>query len=185
MNGIIIKIKNRLSPFQIIIMSFTGVILIGMILLILPAASRNGQFTSPECALFTATSAVCVTGLIMKDTASYWSPFGQAVILAGVAIMLLKINTTGALAGLLLVGLGCAPIYPSVIHSTPDHFGEENSQAIIGVQMASAYLGSLIAPPVFGLIANHISASLLPAYLGVILVVMVAMCEQLNRKCHA
>ena len=109
---------------------------------------------------------------------------GQAGILVGVVTMLLPLGETAALAGLLLVGLGCAPIYPSVIHSTPDHFGEENSQAIIGVQMASAYLGSLIAPPVFGLIANHISASLLPAYLGLILLVMVLMCEQLNRKCH-
>ena len=70
-----------------------------------------------------------------------------------------------------------------MIHSTPNHFGEENSQAIIGVQMASAYLGSLLAPPVFGLIANHISASVLPCYLALILVVMVFMCEQLNRKC--
>ena len=109
---------------------------------------------------------------------------GQAGILVGVVTMLLPLGEIAALAGLLLVGLGCAPIYPSVIHSTPDHFGEENSQAIIGVQMASAYLGSLIAPPVFGLIANHISASLLPAYLGLILLVMVLMCEQLNRKCH-
>ena len=109
---------------------------------------------------------------------------GQAGILVGVVTMLLPLGETAALAGLLLVGFGCAPIYPSVIHSTPDHFGEENSQAIIGVQMASAYLGSLIAPPVFGLIANHISASLLPAYLGLILLVMVLMCEQLNRKCH-
>ena len=109
---------------------------------------------------------------------------GQAGILVGVVTMLLPLGETAALAGLLLVGLGCAPIYPSVIHSTPDHFGEENSHAIIGVQMASAYLGSLIAPPVFGLIANHISASLLPAYLGLILLVMVLMCEQLNRKCH-
>ena len=109
---------------------------------------------------------------------------GQAGILVGVVTMLLPLGETATLAGLLLVGLGCAPIYPSVIHSTPDHFGEENSQAIIGVQMASAYLGSLIAPPVFGLIANHISASLLPAYLGLILLVMVLMCEQLNRKCH-
>ena len=107
---------------------------------------------------------------------------GQAVILTGVAAMLLPLGEFAALAGLLLVGLGCAPIYPSVIHSTPDHFGEENSQAIIGVQMASAYLGSLCAPPVFGLIANHISASLLPVYLGVILFVMVIMCEQLNKK---
>ena len=108
---------------------------------------------------------------------------GQAVILAGVAV-LLPLGEFASLVGLLLVGLGCAPIYPSVIHSTPAHFGEENSQAIIGVQMASAYLGSLLAPPVFGLIANHISASLLPLYLGIILTVMVLSAEQLNRKCQ-
>lgn len=107
---------------------------------------------------------------------------GQTVILAGIAAMLLPMGRTTALAGLLLVGLGCAPIYPSVIHSTPDHFGKENSQAIIGVQMASAYLGTLCAPPVFGLIANHISASLLPVYFGIILLVMVVSAEQLNRK---
>ena len=109
---------------------------------------------------------------------------GQAGIAVGVAAMLLPFGKVCALAGLLLVGLGCAPIYPSVIHSTPDHFGEENSQAIIGVQMASAYLGTLCAPPVFGLIANHISASLLPVYFGSILIVMVIMCERLNRKCR-
>ena len=107
---------------------------------------------------------------------------GQAVILIGVVAMLLPIGTFGAIMGLLLVGLGCAPIYPSVIHSTPDHFGAENSQAIIGVQMASAYLGTLLAPPIFGLIANHISASLMPVYLGVILLLMIVMCEQLNHK---
>ena len=109
---------------------------------------------------------------------------GQAVIALGAVAMVLPLGEVGAIAGLLLVGLGCAPIYPCVIHSTPDHFGAENSQAIIGVQMASAYLGSLIAPPVFGLIANHISASLMPVYMGLILLVMVLMCEQLNRKCH-
>ncbi len=109
---------------------------------------------------------------------------GQSVILAGVAAMLVPAGATVKLAGLLLVGLGCAPIYPSVIHSTPEHFGAENSQAIIGVQMASAYLGTLCAPPVFGLIANHISASLLPVYLGMILVVMVMSAELLNRECH-
>ena len=109
---------------------------------------------------------------------------GQAVILIGVAAMLLPLGTFGAITGLVLVGLGCAPIYPSVIHSTPEHFGAENSQAIIGVQMASAYLGTLLAPPVFGLIANHISASLMPVYLGAILLLMVIMCEQLNRKKH-
>jgi len=107
---------------------------------------------------------------------------GQAVILTGIVVMLLPLGELTALAGLLLVGLGCAPIYPSVIHSTPEHFGAENSQAIIGVQMASAYLGSLSAPPVFGLVANHISASLLPVYLGVILIVMTVSAEGLNRK---
>lgn len=107
---------------------------------------------------------------------------GQAVILIGVAAMLLPLGALGTIVGLLLVGLGCAPIYPCVIHSTPDHFGAEKSQAIIGVQMASAYLGTLLAPPFFGLIANHISVALLPVYLGAILLLMVLMCEQLNRK---
>ena len=109
---------------------------------------------------------------------------GQAVIALGAAAMVLPLGEATTITGLVLVGLGCAPIYPCIIHSTPDHFGTENSQALIGVQMASAYLGSLIAPPVFGLIANHISASLMPVYMGLILLVMVLMCEQLNRKCH-
>ncbi len=110
---------------------------------------------------------------------------GQGIILAGIVVMLLPLGNAAAMAGLLLIGLGCAPIYPCVIHSTPDHFGEENSQALIGVQMASAYVGICCVPPLFGLIANHISAGLLPAYLAVINVVMIVMCERLNRKCSA
>ena len=109
---------------------------------------------------------------------------GQAVIFLGALALVLPLGTWAAIGGLLLVGLGCAPIYPSIIHSTPDHFGAENSRALIGIQMASAYVGFLSAPPFFGLIANHISASLLPLYLGVILIVMIIMCELLNRKSH-
>ena len=109
---------------------------------------------------------------------------GQAIIYIGIGAMVLPLGNYGAVAGLLLVGLGCAPIYPSIIHSTPEHFGAENAQALIGIQMASAYVGFLCAPPLFGLIANHISAALLPAFLGVILVVMTVMCELLNRKTH-
>ena len=109
---------------------------------------------------------------------------GQGIICAGIVVMFLPVGELAAIAGLLLIGLGCAPIYPCVIHSTPAHFGEENSQAIIGVQMASAYMGTLLMPALFGLIANHISASLLPFYLAAILGVMVLMCEALNRKCH-
>ena len=107
---------------------------------------------------------------------------GEGIIILGILVMLLPLGEISATAGLVLIGLGCAPIYPCVIHSTPAHFGEENSQAIIGVQMASAYLGILIMPPLFGLIANHISVSLMPWYLGAILVLMFAMCELLNRK---
>ena len=75
------ELEHKISTFQIIIIGFAIIIMIGTILLSLPVSSRSGRITSPECALFTATSAVCVTGLVMKDTASYWSPFGQAVIL--------------------------------------------------------------------------------------------------------
>ena len=107
---------------------------------------------------------------------------GQGIIVAGIVTMLLPLGEFAAMAGLLLVGLGCAPIYPCIIHSTPDHFGAENSQALIGVQMASAYIGTLAMPPLFGLIANHISVSLLPLYLAVITALMIFMCERLNKK---
>ena len=108
---------------------------------------------------------------------------GQAIIAAGVAVMLLPLGEAAAVSGLLLIGLGCAPIYPCIIHSTPAHFGAENSQALIGVQMASAYLGTLLMPPLFGIIANHISVALMPVFIGAILLLMVVMCEKLNRKC--
>ena len=108
---------------------------------------------------------------------------GEFVIGSGVVIMMLPLGNAASFAGLMLCGLGCAPIYPCIIHSTPSHFGEENSQALIGVQMASAYVGICCMPPLFGLIANHLSASLLPWYLGMILILMTVMSEQLNRKC--
>ena len=107
---------------------------------------------------------------------------GQGIIVAGIVVMFLPLGNFAAMAGLLLIGLGCAPIYPCIIHSTPDHFGAANSQAIIGVQMASAYIGTLAMPPLFGLIANHISISLMPVYLAVITALMICMCERLNKK---
>ena len=107
---------------------------------------------------------------------------GQGIIAVGVLALLLPGPDVVAMAGLILIGLGCAPIYPCIIHSTPAHFGEEKSQAVIGVQMACAYVGSLLLPPLFGLIANHISAAWLPGYLLVILVLMICMHEKLERK---
>ncbi len=109
---------------------------------------------------------------------------GQSVVVLGVAVMVMPFGYLATMVGLILVGLGCAPIYPSVIHSTPEHFGAEHSQALVGIQMASAYVGTLLMPPLFGVIANHITAALLPGYLAVILIVMILMCEQVNKKCE-
>ena len=106
---------------------------------------------------------------------------GQGIILLGVAAMILPLGSFLKMAGLILIGLGCAPIYPCVIHSTPAHFGAENSQAIIGVQMASAYVGTLAMPPIFGLLAGRISLGLLPWYLLAITAMMIVMCKKLNR----
>ena len=107
---------------------------------------------------------------------------GQGLIAVGILIMFLPFGQSLSLAGLIVIGLGCAPIYPCIIHSTPAHFGADKSQAIIGIQMASAYVGTLLMPPVFGLIANHITVALLPVYLLIILVVMVVMHEALTKK---
>ena len=104
------------------------------------------------------------------------------LILAGVLIILLPLGGGTSLPGLIIIGLGCAPVYPCVIHSTPAHFGADRSQAVIGVQMASAYVGTCLMPPLFGLIANHISISLFPFYLLVILVLMFVMHERLLKK---
>ena len=108
---------------------------------------------------------------------------GQGIIAAGIVIMLLPLGALASFIGLMLTGLGSAPVYPCIIHSTPAHFGEESSQALIGVQMASAYVGICVLPPVFGIMARYITASLLPWYMAAILMVMVLMCEKLNRIC--
>lgn len=108
---------------------------------------------------------------------------GQVLIAMGIISMLLPLGDLGDMVGLTLMGLGCAPIYPCIIHSTPEHFGEENSQALIGIQMASAYVGICCMPPLFGLLTNYFGVFLLPWYTGAILVLMVVMCEQLNRRC--
>ena len=106
---------------------------------------------------------------------------GQGLIGGGIVIMLLPLGAAASLAGFVIIGLGCAPVYPCIIHSTPAHFGADKSQAIIGIQMACAYVGTCLMPPLFGLIANHISVALLPWYLIAILALMVVMHELLIR----
>lgn len=110
---------------------------------------------------------------------------GLGFILFGTILLLLPLGSASSLFGLILVGLGCAPVYPSIIHSTPKHFGADRSQAMIGVQMASAYVGTCFMPPIFGFIANHISVSLFPVYLLAILVLMAVMHERMLAKVTA
>lgn len=103
---------------------------------------------------------------------------GIVIIFIGIVSMFLSYS----LLGFILIGLGCAPIYPCIIHSTPNHFGANNSQAIIGIQMASAYIGTCLMPPLFGLIARHLSIKLLPIFLLISLMLMTIMNELLNKK---
>ena len=107
---------------------------------------------------------------------------GQSILLAGIALLILPISRLTAMIGFVAIGVGCAPVYPSLIHSTPDHFGADRSQAIIGVQMASAYLGTCLMPPLFGLIAAALSVRLMPVFLLILLAVMFVTHEQLNRR---
>ena len=110
---------------------------------------------------------------------------GQSGIAAGILLLFLPFGTTSSLLGLGLIGLGCAPIYPSIIHATPARFGEDKSQAMIGVQMASAYAGTCLMPPLFGLVAHHIGISLMPLYLTGILIIMIVMHEKMLIKTAA
>ena len=93
--------KRRLSSFKIIILGFAGVILLGALLLMLPISSTGGNVTPFNETLFTSTSAVCVTGLVVRDTGSYWSTFGQTVILALIQIGGLGVVTVAASFALL------------------------------------------------------------------------------------
>lgn len=108
---------------------------------------------------------------------------GMVIIASGIIAMLIPVGECFALFGLILIGLGCAPIYPCIIHSTPLNFGADKSQAIVGVEMASAYIGNIIMPPLFGLLAERISISLMPFYLLIVLCCMWYMHSSMLRKC--
>ncbi|SDM38502.1 MFS transporter [Actinomyces ruminicola] len=102
--------------------------------------------------------------------------------LLGAAGALLVALPLGAVSftGFALAGVGAAPVYPAIIHSTPDNFGRRNSQAIIGIQMAAAYTGTTIMPPLFGIISGGVGLWLLPFYLLALALLGLAMTERLN-----
>ena len=103
---------------------------------------------------------------------------GTGILVCGIIALFVPVESYKvAVVAFLVIGFGCAPIYPCIIHSTPYNFGAENSGAIIGIQMASAYVGSTFIPPLFGLIGNKVSFSVMPIYLFVFFALMVTMIE--------
>lgn len=103
---------------------------------------------------------------------------GTSVLTCGIIALFIPVKTYYfAFAAFLIIGLGCAPIYPCIIHATPYNFGAENSGAIIGIQMASAYVGSTFIPPLFGILGNRLSFSIMPIYLLIFFILMITMVE--------
>ena len=120
--------------------------------------------------------------LAMKLTDRTLIRIGICVVTLGVGLLFIPLHSTFALVGFAVIGLGCAPIYPCIIHMTPDVFGRDKSQAMIGVQMAFAYIGFLLMPPLFGIIAEKISIALLPVYQALLLILMFVMHEIVVRS---
>ena len=106
---------------------------------------------------------------------------GIAVMTAGVVAIALPLRSDVlALGGLVVFGFGCAPVYPAIIHSTPSRFGEANSQKIVGLQMASAYLGTTFMPPLFGL-TSTVAMWAFPLFLGGFTLLLFVMSVYSNR----
>ncbi|MCI2048776.1 MAG: MFS transporter [Lachnospiraceae bacterium] len=109
--------------------------------------------------------------------------YGSLAALAGILLLTFPIKgTLSLILGMSLAGFGCGPIYPSIIHSTPDNFGARNSQAVIGMQMASAYIGSTFMPPLFGLLSSVTGLRLFPLWLLLFWLLMSFMFYRLCRS---
>lgn len=103
---------------------------------------------------------------------------GSSVLIVGILTLVIPSSSYElAFASFIIIGLGCAPIYPCIIHSTPYNFGAKNSGAIIGIQMASAYLGATFMPPIFGVLGNASTFAIMPLYLLVFVILMLVMIE--------
>lgn len=103
---------------------------------------------------------------------------GSSVLIVGILTLAIPSSSYElAFVSFIIIGLGCAPIYPCIIHSTPYNFGAKNSGAIIGIQMASAYLGATFMPPIFGVLGNASTFAIMPLYLLVFVLLMLVMIE--------
>lgn len=119
--------------------------------------------------------------LAMKFSDCFLIRLGLSILFVGIVLLLMKFDLAFAIIGFIVIGLGCAPVYPCIIHMTPDVFGKDKSQAMIGVQMAFAYTGFTIMPPLFGVIADNITIALLPVCLLALLCLMFIMHELVQK----
>ena len=108
---------------------------------------------------------------------------GQVICLLGAVLLIIPFSNNFKLMGLILIGLGCAPIYPAMIHETPNKFGQDLSQHIMGIQMATAYVGSTIVPPLFGMLSKFSGFGILPVFLLTFIIVMLLSTERANKIC--
>jgi fucose permease len=120
--------------------------------------------------------------LTMKLNNRQMVRLGQVLIACGIIALIVPAGKILLLPGFFIIGLGCAPIYPSLLHETPKNFGSEKSQAIMGIQMASAYIGTTFMPPLFGKAVTYFSFKFFPIFIGGILILNVIMVELLNRR---
>ena len=131
--------------------------------------------------------AITLGRLITGFAASRISParlirIGQCVCLAGAAMVALPAPSAVGMLGIAVIGLGTSPIYPNMLHETPRRFGARNSQAIVGLEMAFAYIGSTLIPPLFGSLASATTLKLYPWFLAVCTLVMLAASETVARR---
>lgn len=110
---------------------------------------------------------------------------GQIICISGGILLSITYSSNIQLIGLICIGLGCAPIYPAMLHDTPNRFGKELSQGIMGIQMATAYVGSTFMPPLFGALSKLIGFEILPYFLLVLILLMIITTERVNKICKS
>ncbi|MEG0051321.1 MAG: MFS transporter [Terrisporobacter sp.] len=121
--------------------------------------------------------------LSMKLNNKQMIRLGQIICVCGAVLLMIPLSNNFKLLGLILIGLGCAPIYPAMLHETPNRFGKDLSQGIMGIQMATAYIGSTIVPPLFGMLSKLSGFGILPVFLLVFIIVMLVSSEMVNKVC--
>lgn len=147
--------------------------------------SKVKNMTAEQASLFASlfyigiTAGRFISGFIMDKLGDRkMIIIGTCILFCGIVSLTVPVdNFIVPMTGFIVIGFGCAPIYPCIIHSTPYNFGEENSGAIIGIQMASAYVGSTFMPPVFGFLGNLIGFEIMPFFLAVFFILMICMTE--------